>query len=106
MVHPVHLLFPEKAPQFCSQLLGRVEVMAKGFLQHDTQPGTGAWSAAAVDVAGNVHVGKGRHRKVENSAGLPEAFVLNLGLDVLAQGQVILGRLQPAVLTQLLELSL
>ena len=30
MVHPVHLLFPEKAPQFCGQLLGGMEVTLTG----------------------------------------------------------------------------
>lgn len=61
MVHPVHLLLLEEAPKFCGQLLGRVVVVAKGFLKDDPQPGAGAWTAAAVDIAGNVRIGEGWH---------------------------------------------
>lgn len=59
------------------------------------------WSAAAVDVTGNVCVGKGRHTEVEDPACLPEPILLDLGLNILVEGLIVLHCLQLVVLAQL-----
>lgn len=78
--------------------------MVKGFFKDNSQLGVWVWMVVVVDVTGNVCIGEGRYREIEDFVSFLEVFALDSCFNVFVQSQIVFIRFQVAVLVQLLEL--